>query len=131
MLDVINTRKLQKQPLLAVISANGVLDEGPRDYPLPLTPLYRWMLCGIYDDKRRMEDILRQAKLKSGYVVVRPSVLSNGPSQGIGSIRQGTTEEPSVGYGISRDDVGLWMFQKIIEASSRDDLKNKGITITC
>lgn len=118
------------QPLLVVISANGVRDDIPRDYPLILTPLYRWLLTGIYDDKRRMEASLENAKTAGGFVVVRPSALINGESRGLKAIRQGTTKKPVLGYSISRDDVGLWVFENLVQRGEKIDFLNDGVSIT-
>jgi hypothetical protein len=126
--------RMDNKPLLVVISANGVLDNGPRDYPLALTPLYRWMLRGVFDDKRKMEDIVAGAgrRLGGGFVVVRPSVLVDGPSKGISVIRQGTTNDPVQGFSISREDVGLWMYEMVIKPEDRSafPIMNTGVQIT-
>ena len=53
---------LTYHPLLAVISANGVLSHALRDHQLALTPLYRWMLRNLYDDDRAMEAALAAAR---------------------------------------------------------------------
>lgn len=49
------------------------------------------------------------------FVIVRPSLLTNGKAQGGGKIRVGTEGEPVVGYVISREDVGLWMFENLVQ----------------
>lgn len=115
-LTAMSQMQMHPRPLFVVISANGVRDEIPRDYPLVLTPLYRWLLSGVYDDKRRMEATLLKVDPKDGgIVVVRPSALTNGPSKGLEAIREGTMLKPVLGYSISRDDVGLWLFENLIE----------------
>ena len=121
---------LPQQPLLVMISANGVLNDAPRDYPWALTPLYRWLLRGIYDDKRAMEAALVRAKPPGGYVTIRPSILSDGASKGLEVIRQGTTEQPVFGYGISREDVGLWMYENLVKVQDRSAFEGVGINIT-
>lgn len=129
-LTVMSQHKLPQDPLLVAISANGVLDDAPRDYPLLLTPLYRWMLSGVFDDKRAMEAALKKADPTGGYVIVRPSVLGDGQSKGLSTIRQGTTESPVLGWGISRDDVGLWMFERLVKDDHREAWKGLGACIT-
>ena len=121
---------LPQQPLLVVISANGVLDQEPRDYPLALTLLYRWMLIAIYDDKRIMESTLEKMRPSGAYLLVRPSVLNDEPSRGIEAIRQGTTNEPVQGWSISREDVGLWIYERVIKPSDRSSIVNNGFVIT-
>lgn len=122
--------KLPNQPLLVVISANGVRDDIPRDYPLMLTPLYRWILTGVYDDKRRMEATLLKANPHGGFVIVRPSVLNNGESKGLKAIRQGTTQKPVLGYSIARNDVGLWMYENVVQRQEKVAFLNDGVPIT-
>ncbi|TKA69950.1 hypothetical protein B0A55_11161 [Friedmanniomyces simplex] len=115
--------------LLVIISANGVLNDSPRDYPLALLPLYAWLLRGVFDDKRAMETALMKTKPTGGYVVVRPSVLDSGPSKGMHSVREGTMEQPVQGYGIGRDDVGLWIYSRVVETEDRSALYNQGFQI--
>jgi len=66
------------------------------------------------------------------YMVVRPSVLSNGDSKGMDAMRQGTTDSPAIGYGISRNYVGLWMYEKLMNTALADGTRfaNKGVQIT-
>ena len=75
-----------------------------------------------------MEATLEKTQPESGHLVVRPSVLSNGLSKGVGAIRQGTTEKPVRGYGISRDEVGLWIFENLIKLQDRKT--SDGVNIT-
>ena len=49
------------------------------------------------------------------FVIVRPSLLTNGKARGRRKIRVGTEAEPAVGYTISREDVGLWMFEHLVK----------------
>lgn len=53
-----------------------------------------------------------------GYICVRPSLLTNGKVYGKDYIRVGTDAAPAVGYTISRDDVGLWMFENLIKGDN-------------
>ncbi|KAK4502492.1 hypothetical protein PRZ48_005917 [Zasmidium cellare] len=129
-LSVMAQSKLPNQPLLVVISGNGVRNDGPRDYPLLLTPLYRWLLTDIYDDKRRMEASLMKAKPVGGFVIVRASPLTHGPSKGLEAIRQGTMQQPVLGYGISRDDVGLWLFENVVRQQEPPAFFNDEVSIT-
>nr|POF13559.1 hypothetical protein CFP56_02582 [Quercus suber] len=129
-LTVLAQTERTQHPLLVVISANGVLDHAPRDYPLALTPLYRWLLCGIYDDKRKMEAALERAQPAGKFLIVRPSVLSDGNGKGLAYVRQGDTQNPVLGYGISRHDVGLWIFENVIRPCDRSSILNIGVNIT-
>lgn len=49
------------------------------------------------------------------FVIVRPSFLTNGKAQGGEKVRVGTEEKPAVGYMISREEVGLWMFENLVQ----------------
>lgn len=122
--------KTSKLPLLVVVSGNGVRNEGLRDYPLVLTPLYRWLLTSIYDDKRRMEASLMKAKPSGGFVIVRASTLTDGASKGLAAIRQGTKQQPVLGYSICREDVGLWIFEKMVREQEQLAFLNDEVSIT-
>lgn len=50
------------------------------------------------------------------FVIVRPSALTNGKAtKGIEKVRVGTEEKPAVGYLISREEVGLWIFEELVK----------------
>ena len=49
------------------------------------------------------------------FVIVRPSLLTNGRALGGKRVKVGTEEEPVVGYMISREDVGLWIFENLVK----------------
>ncbi|KAK0716126.1 hypothetical protein B0H67DRAFT_582442 [Lasiosphaeris hirsuta] len=100
------------------ISSTGVSDFG-RDIPFAMIPLYKVMLHVPHKDKKGMEDLL----IASGeeWTVVRPSWLTNGEG-GVTEVRAGM-EDPerkevvtkAVGYTISREDVGKWIFDNVVE----------------
>lgn len=50
------------------------------------------------------------------FVITRASLLTNGPALGKDTIRAGTEKKPAVGYTISRDDVGGWIFERYIDS---------------
>ncbi|KAF2163284.1 hypothetical protein M409DRAFT_26326 [Zasmidium cellare ATCC 36951] len=129
-LSVMAHSTLTKHPLLVVISGNGVRNDGPRDYPLMLTPLYRWLLTDIYDDKRRMEASLTKTRPAGGFVIVRASPLTDGTSKGLEVIQKGTMQQPVLGYSISRDDVGLWIFENLVRQQEPSAFLNDEISIT-
>lgn len=121
---------LTRQPLLVVISGNGVRNDGPRDYPLMLSPLYRWLLTDIYDDKRCMEASLTKTRPAGGFVIVRASLLTDGASKGLEMIREGTMQQPVLGYSISRGDVGLWIFENLARQQEPPAFLNDEVSIT-
>ncbi|KAF2481862.1 hypothetical protein BDY17DRAFT_299844 [Neohortaea acidophila] len=130
LLEAVGPDTSKETPLIVVISANGVSHTGPRDYPIALTPLYRWLLTGVYDDKREMEALLGKHLPSEAYVVVRPSALTDGAAKGVSSIRQGDSQRPVQGYSISRDDVGLWLYTHVVAAEDRTGLQGQQMCIT-
>ena len=62
-------------------------------------------------------------------VIVRPSLLTNGKARGGKKIRVGTEEKPAVGYTISREDVGLWVFENLLKGDGETYVGQK-VTIT-
>jgi hypothetical protein len=62
-----------------------------------------------------MERLLAASTAVSGWSMVRPSLLTNGKALGTDKVRVGTEKEPAVGYTISRDDVGLWIWEKMLK----------------
>lgn len=118
------------KPLFLVISTTGIT-AGPRDVPLLLGPLYHVLLAKPHNDKRNMEKLVTSqltppssttgtdekpsptsGAVISDYIIVRPTLLANGPSlYDEGKVRVGSEGEPVVGYTISREDVGRWVFE--------------------
>ena len=64
------------------------------------------------------------------FVIVRPSALTNGKAaQGNEKVRVGTEEKPAVGYLISREEVGLWIFEELVKGDGGGYVGQK-VTIT-
>ncbi|KAF2720284.1 hypothetical protein K431DRAFT_285949 [Polychaeton citri CBS 116435] len=128
--------KAQKKPVLINVSTTGINPPGtPNDVPLAFNLLYHWMLQDPHEDKLALErhlgeHVQRDDSVLSGHVQVKASLLMNGESLGLQSIRQGIDEKPAVGYTIRRSDVGLWMFEKLIKQDVPREWINKGLTIT-
>lgn len=57
----------------------------------------------------------RTSESISGWVIVRASLLKNGPALGEPKVRVGREGSPAVGYTISRDDVGKWIFENFVK----------------
>ncbi|MCJ1339795.1 hypothetical protein MMC09_005087 [Bachmanniomyces sp. S44760] len=137
------TKTVAKKPFFITMSTTGI-SHGPRDVPLLFLPLYHWLLATPHQDKRIMEDLVRRASsasssspasssaplnhsnsnndsgpslqnILSGSVCVRASLLTNGPVLGTARIRVGNEADPAVGYTISREDVGGWIFGELVE----------------
>ena len=114
-----NPRNSQK-PLICAISTTGITD-GPRDVPLLMLPLYWAILEVPHKDKRAMEDVLFEAasetageegKVIRGAVAARPALLTDGPARN--EVRVGLEGSPAVGWTVSREDVGIWLFDNIV-----------------
>ncbi|KAL5359159.1 hypothetical protein BJX96DRAFT_147884 [Aspergillus floccosus] len=123
-----------KKPLLIVLSTTGISDV-QRDIPLAMIPLYHWMLKVPHDDKKVMEKLIieDEGRVLGGYVIVRPSLLTGGDGTAAGdleNIRVGTEEAPAVGYTISREDVGQWVFKYLVTKGRESQYVGKAITIT-
>ncbi len=56
------------------------------------------------------------------FVIVRPTLLTNGKAEGGNKLRVGTDMKPAVGYTIGRDGVGLWMFENLVHGDNSEFL---------
>ncbi|KAJ5707608.1 hypothetical protein N7488_007409 [Penicillium malachiteum] len=133
-------RDLSKKPQLVVISTTCI--DKKRDLPFAMMPLYHWMLKGPHKDKQEMETLTMKEleqpvneRAISDYLIIRPSLLTEGDGDGMHKIKEGMAENPVVGYVISRSDVGLWMFKRVVceyrlKLSENSPLGAKVITIT-
>ena len=131
-----------KKPIMAVISTTGISDYG-RDIPLAMVPLYYWLLPVPHRDKKRMEKMLVEevkdaaSSVLQGFIAVRPSLLTKGTSVGSEAIRaavesEGKVAKAAVGYTISREDVGGWIFERLVEdkLEKRSTYLNHSVAIT-
>ncbi len=101
-------------------------------FPLLEYPLYHVLLRVPHRDKKAMEDAL----VASGerWTVVRPALLTDGPA--VGKVRAGVedvagrrVERSEIGYSISREDVGGWVFENLVQESDESWL-HKAASIT-
>ncbi|KAJ9144765.1 NAD(P)-binding protein [Coniochaeta hoffmannii] len=118
-------------PRIVTLSTNGIAETG-RDFPLLEYPLYHVLLRVPHRDKKAMEDAL----VASGerWTVVRPALLTDGPA--VGKVRAGVedvagrrVERSEIGYSISREDVGGWVFENLVQESDESWL-HKAASIT-
>ena len=112
-----------------------------RDIPLLMIPLYHWLLAVPHADKKVMEEEVEKAKAEGvirEYVIVKPSLLMGEQRLGREKIRVGwegkgnggkEVFEPAVGYTISREDVGGFIFEEVI-AKVNEEHYGKKISIT-
>lgn len=108
-----------------------------------MIPLYHWLLPIPHADKM-MEKVLEaevkggeQESVIEGFISVRPSLFANKPPVGVGSIRvgverDGKSDKGAIGYSISREDVGGWIFEVLLENVSglRKELLNYFVMLT-
>lgn len=126
-----------KKPYIIALSAAGA-STVHRDYPLPLYPVYALLLKTPLKDKRAMENVLVDSK-KERWTVIRPSMLTDGPENGLGKVRIGVEDlrtkkleggKVVVGYTISREDVGGWIFKRLVVGDDGDKYLGKALTVT-
>lgn len=64
------------------------------------------------------------------FVIVRPSLLKDGKRLGAEKVRVGEEGEgimaPAVGYTISREDVGGWVFENVVAKGEEEGRKRWG-----
>ena len=65
----------------------------------------------------------------SGFVLIRPSLLLDGQALGSSKVRVGTEMKPAVGYTIHRNDVGLWMYENLVEGD-REKWAGQKVSLT-
>ncbi|XDG00511.1 hypothetical protein ABKA04_000126 [Annulohypoxylon sp. FPYF3050] len=118
----------QWHPRIVVVSTCGISKAG-RDFPLATLPIYKFMLKVPHVDKLAMESLLTGNAGEKGftYSIVRPSLLTD-PAVPDRKIRVGVDDKPPVGYGISRDDTGRWIFENLLDAEGA--YENRVVTIT-
>ncbi|KAK4237729.1 oxidoreductase AflX [Achaetomium macrosporum] len=122
------------RPRIVAVSTTGISTVG-RDIPLLMVPLYKVLLHTPHADKKIMERLL----VESGeeWVIVRGSLYTNGPETE-GLVREGMEDpvagavvgEAAVGYTISREDVGKWVFENCIRDDSAGKWVGKAAMIT-
>ncbi|KAL8695084.1 MAG: hypothetical protein Q9218_000362 [Villophora microphyllina] len=124
-----------RMPLLSAISTTGLSKS--RDVPIAMIPLYHWMLPTPHADKKIMEDRVvkaKEASLIRDFVIVRPSLLLGEARKEIRVGWEGKApgqlgDGAAVGYTISREDVGFFIFENVI-AKSGGDLIGKKVSVT-
>ena len=148
-----------KKPFVAAISTTGLPltggsgRGGRRDVPLPLLPLYRWLLAVPHQDKLEMERALllllsSSASSSDGgglvdAVVVRPTLLVDGERSGREKVRVGWERVgggggdggrvgpgPAVGYSVRRADVGEWLYEEVVMGRTNDAREWAGRVVT-
>lgn len=120
-----------QSPLVIGVSSTGISRLG-RDLPYLMKPLYA-LLWRPHADKEAMENRLIESN--EVWTIVRPSLLLDGPEsdkpirEGIEDPKARKVESVAIGYTISRNDVGKWIFNNLINRDS-DKWVKKVATIT-
>jgi nucleoside-diphosphate-sugar epimerase len=104
---------------LAAVSSTGISDFS-RDLPLAMVPLYKLVLHTAHKDKKAMERLVMAGGDVAEWTLVRGSLYTDGPATE-GKVREGMedpvtgkVESMAVGYTISREDVGKWVFENCV-----------------
>ena len=124
----------QKKPILIAVSTTGISSK--RDIPIAMIPLYHWLLPDPHADKKVMEVLIEKAaawNVIRGFVIVRPSLLTEGKKLGLSNVRVGWENEDgtgaAIGYTISREDVGGFIFEKVIQ-NDAGEFRDKKVSLT-
>jgi hypothetical protein len=130
------------KPVVVAITSTGISNFG-RDIPVPMVPLYHWLLAVPHKDKKMVEVALSEdAEAASptfgSFIAVRPSLLTNGVAKGVENVKVGVEsqkgiESLAIGYTISREDVGNWIFEEVLKAGKGrkgGEYKNTLVTLT-
>ncbi|KAE8375199.1 hypothetical protein BDV26DRAFT_283625 [Aspergillus bertholletiae] len=130
------SRKLGARPVLIAISSVGLTTK-KRDSPIAMLPLNYWLLREPHADKKIMEEAIFDEMRRSeedrairNYTLVRPSWFSDCPGVGLAKIKAGTEMNPAIGYTISRNDVGLWIFENFVRRPLQLDNPYLGQPVT-
>ena len=124
-------------PRIVAISTKGCSTQR-REVPLMMVPVYRALVHHPIIDKRKMEADILSSGLR--WCILRPSHLTDGECRGLRKIRVGV-EVPkkggnseliseAMGYGIRREDVGLWIYEKLISGGGEEDWEGKIVGLT-
>lgn len=128
------------KPMVVVISTTGISKR--RDVPLAFYTMYHWLLAVPHEDKKVMEQLFDEAAAQGessvirGFVSARASLLVDGKPQGLKKVRVGWESEngsgpgPAIGYTITREDVGAWVFDQTIRSEMRDQWIGRKVTLT-
>ena len=119
-LEAVEATHRNFKPFFVAISTTGITS-GPRDVPIALVPLYHVALRTPHVDKRVLEKLIQDAARDgkiSGFTLPRPTLLSNGKEISTKKIRVGSLEKPELGYTISRDNVGRWIFEELVQGDA-------------
>ncbi|KAI8063463.1 hypothetical protein BC940DRAFT_307258 [Gongronella butleri] len=119
LLDVVASLE-NKPKRMIFITTTGAADKD--EVPTLFKPFYHWVLAAPHDDKREMEDLIT-SKSTTDYIIVRPSLLTNGEL----TKKYRAANERLIGYTISRNDIGHFMLTQCLDD---DKWLNKYVVVT-
>ncbi|KAL9601672.1 MAG: hypothetical protein Q9219_002392 [cf. Caloplaca sp. 3 TL-2023] len=135
---IASSNQASKMPLLIAVSSTGVSES--RDVPIVMKPVYVWGLAVPHADKRALEKHVVEAKeekLIRDFVIIRPSHLTDDQTNGKIETKVGwegkapgtVGEGAAIGYKITREDVGFFIFERVI-ADDGGEFVGKKVSIT-
>lgn len=130
----------REKPLLVALSSTGISSRR-RDLPVAMVPFYHYLGAVPHKDKKVMEDVIVAEMAKpageraiENFVIIRPSLLTDGKRLGMEKVRVGEESEeavkPAVGYTISREDVGGWIFEELVNGDGAKRFAGKMVSLT-
>ncbi|KAI9365635.1 hypothetical protein BD770DRAFT_376942 [Pilaira anomala] len=105
---------------IVVVSSTGLYDM--KEVPYLLQPLYHFLLHEPHEDKKELERLVEENKVLSNWIIVRPSLLTDGKLVGKYRADIGIS-----GYTVSRQDVGHFLLHQCIEPTT---WINKKVVVT-
>ncbi|KFZ12299.1 hypothetical protein V501_04294 [Pseudogymnoascus sp. VKM F-4519 (FW-2642)] len=124
LISAVRTLRAPTKPIVVGISSTGISNFG-RDIPVAMVPLYHWLLAVPHKDKKEMEvamsdDVNSASPAFGGFIGIRPSLLTSGAAKGVAALKVGVErakgfESMAIGYTISREDVGNWIFEEVLK----------------
>lgn len=105
---------------IVVVSSTGLYDM--KEVPYLFQPLYHFLLHEPHEDKKELERLVEENKVLSNWIMVRPSLLTDGKLVGKYRADVGIS-----GYTVSRQDVGHFLLHQCIEPTT---WINKKVVVT-
>ncbi|KAL8805732.1 MAG: hypothetical protein Q9182_001765 [Xanthomendoza sp. 2 TL-2023] len=132
--DIKQSGRVHPMPLLTALSTTSISES--LDTPMMMTPVYHWLGAVPHADKKKLENQVELAKregLVREHMIIRPSLLIDSWSYGRKEVKgdwEGKApgelgEGAAVGYTITREDVGYFVFDSIIAETGGDYMGKK------
>lgn len=113
LLDVLKNdfEENERPKRLVVVSSTGLDDLS--EVPYLFVPLYKYMLHDPHEDKRVLEKLVIENDVVSNYILVRPTLLTDGKLTGKYKAKEGIS-----GYTVSRADLGHFLLHQCLEPTT-------------